>query len=141
MRGLVFALAAAALPLILAACQAEVEVPEERGVCWHVVRQEGGEVRFNRVAEDQPNMEQCAARLEEMRVRFMRMGGTRQEVIGAYGGRFLFVDSAGVWLAQNLEGGRFMALRRTGDGRLAIPGAFELAPEEAEASSTVSAAE
>lgn len=138
MRTLLIAAAAVAG---LSACQAEVEVPEERGVCWHVVRQEGGEVRFNRVAEDQPNMEQCAARLEEMRVRFMRMGGTRQEVVGAYGGRYLFVDSAGVWLAQSLDGGRFMALRRTGDGRLAIPGAFEIAPEEAEATAEVSASD
>lgn len=140
MRALLI-LAAAAAAAALGACQQSARPPSEPGVCWHVVREEGGEVRFNRVAEDQPNMEQCAARLEEMRVRFMRMGGTRREVVGAYGDRFLFVDSAGVWLAQNLDGGRFIALRRTGDGRLAIPGAFEIAPEEAEATGTVSAAD
>lgn len=134
---LILAIAAGAL----GACQQSVRPPGEPGVCWHVVREAGGEVRFNRVAEDQPNMEQCAARLEEMRVRFMRMGGTRREVVGAYGDRFLFVDSAGVSLAQNLDGGRFVALRRTGDGRLAIPGAFEISPEQAEATSTVSAAD
>lgn len=139
MRALIVLAAAAAA---LGACQSsDVHPPSEPGVCWHVVRERSGEVRFNRVAEDQPNMEQCAARLEEMRVRFMRMGGTRREVVGAYGDRYLFVDSAGVWLSQKLDGGRFIALRRTGDGRLAIPGAFEISPEEAEATTTISAAD
>ena len=78
--------------------------------------------------DPQPNMENCAARLEENRVRWLRMGGTRREVIGYYGSQYLFVDSGGVSMSRTLNGGRFNALRRTNDGRLAIPGAFEQEP-------------
>ena len=113
----------------LAACAEEVNIPDApRGTCFHVARLETGEVRFNPLPDPQPNMENCAARLEEMRIRFLRMGGTRREVMGAYGNQFLFVDGAGVALSRTIDGGRFNALRRTNDGRLAIPGAFELPP-------------
>lgn len=111
----------------LTACQDRVQIPDApRGTCFHVARLEGGEVRFNPLPDPQPNMENCAARLEEMRIRFLRMGGTRREVMGAYGNQFLFVDGAGVALSRSLDGGRFNALRRSNDGRLVIPGAFEL---------------
>lgn len=112
--------------LALAACQEQVEVPDApRGTCFLVSPQENGEVRFTAMPDPQPNMENCAARLEENRVRWLRMGGTRREVIGYYGSQFLFVDSAGVSMSRTIDGGRFIALRRTNDGRLAIPGAFE----------------
>lgn len=126
MRVTVLLLAAAT---VLSACQERVRVPDgPRGACYHVARLESGEVRFTPLPDPQPNMENCAARLEEMRIRFLRMGGTRRQVVGAYGNQFLFVDGAGVSLSRTLDGGRFTALRRTPDGRLAIPGAFELPP-------------
>ena len=82
---------------------------------------------FNKVAENQPQIEFCAARLEEMRLRFLRMGGNRREVVGSYQGQFIFIDRAGVWIGQTLEGSRFILLARTGDGRLAIPSAIQRA--------------
>ena len=116
--------------MVLAACGQTVRAPDERNVCFHVVAPEGeGEVRFNVLAEDQESIEQCAARLEEMRLRFLRLGGNNREVTGAYNGQFLFIDRAGVWISQKLDGGRFFALARTGDGRLAIPGVIPQEPE------------
>lgn len=112
--------------LALTACGERIEVPEApNGTCFLVSPQEDGEIRFTAMPDLQPNMENCAARLEENRVRWLRMGGTRREVIGYYGSQYLFVDSAGVSMSRDLNGGRFIALRRTNDGRLAIPGAFE----------------
>ena len=111
----------------LTACSSGARAPEDRGVCYHVV-QEGGEVRFNVLAEDQESIEFCAARLEEMRLNFLRMGGSIQEITGAYQGQFIFIERSGVYFGQTLEGGRFFALARTGDGRLAIPGVIQREP-------------
>ena len=47
------------------------------------------------------------------------------EVAGAYQGRFIFVDREGVKFGKSLTGSRFFAMARTGDGRLAIPGAIQ----------------
>jgi hypothetical protein len=112
----------------LAACESSPEAPYSPGVCYHVVPPaEGEEMRLNVVATDQPQIEFCAARLEEMRVRFLGMGGNQREIVGAYQGQFIFIDPRGVSFSKTLEGGRFLALARTGDGRLAIPGAIRRA--------------
>ena len=109
----------------LAACSNSVEAPYVEGVCFAVELGEEGEPPvFNKLAENQPQIEYCAARLEEMRVRFLRQGGTRQEVIGAYHGQYIFIDREGVWIGKSLDGSRFIAMARTGDGRLAVPGAI-----------------
>lgn len=111
--------------LVLAACSSSVEAPYEEGVCFAVeIGEEGEAPVFNKLAEDQPQIEHCAARLEEMRLRFLRQGGTRQEVTGAYHGQYIFIDREGVWIGKSLEGSRFIAMARTGDGRLAVPGAI-----------------
>jgi len=110
--------------IAVAACAEQVRAPRDTGVCYAVTRPDG-EVRFNVVARDQPQIEFCAARLEEMRVRFLRLGGSTREVTGAYQGRFIFVDARGVAFSRTLDGGRFFALARTGDGRLAVPGAIQ----------------
>ncbi|MBX9616945.1 MAG: hypothetical protein K2X25_15240 [Caulobacteraceae bacterium] len=106
-------------------CEQPVKAPFDPGVCFAVERPEGQDVVFNVVARDQAQIELCAARLEEMRVRFNRMGGSRREVTGAFQGQFIFVDSRGVSFSRTLDGARFFALARTGDGRLAVPGAIE----------------
>lgn len=112
--------------LALAACQQTTKAPFDEGVCYAFEQGKEGEApKFNVVAENQPQLEFCAARLEEMRQRFLRLGGSRQEIIGSYNGQFLFVDRAGVWTSQSLEGSRFFFMARTGDGRLAIPGAIQ----------------
>lgn len=109
---------------VLAACNQAVKAPTETGVCYAVETPDGEPV-FNVVARDQAQIEMCAARLEEMRLRFRGLGSTRQEVTGAFQGQFIFVDRRGVSFARTLTGARFFALARTGDGRLAVPGAIE----------------
>lgn len=117
-------MSAAVLGLALAACSNAVKAPTDTGVCY-AVEEPDGEPVFNVVARDQTQIEMCAARLEEMRLRFRGLGSTRQEVTGAFQGQFIFVDRRGVSFARTLTGARFFALARTGDGRLAVPGAIE----------------
>jgi hypothetical protein len=109
----------------LTACGGGVEAPYDPGVCFTVETGAEGEApAFHKLAEDQPQIEYCAARLEEMRLRFLRQGGSRQEITGAYQGQFIFIDREGVWIGKSLDSSRFFLLARTGDGRLAMPGAI-----------------
>jgi hypothetical protein len=103
--------------------QAELAAPTEVGVCWHLVRADG-QWKFNRLAANQPQLEHCAARLEEMRIRFMMLGSEGGEVTGAYQGQFIFLNQRGVYTARSLSTTPYLAMVRTGDGRLAIPGAI-----------------
>ena len=80
------------------------------------------------IPSDVPSLEHCAAELESMRVRFLRMGGTAREVTGAYMGNFIFVERQGIFTAPSLEEHPYLALVRTGDGRLAVPGAMPREP-------------
>jgi len=139
-------IAVVAATAALVACSEQVKAPYDKGVCFVVQLPdendkggEKGEVKFNRLADNQPQIEACAARLEEMRLRFLRMGGTQREVIGSYQGQFIFIDAAGVWQGQSLEGNRFFALARTGDGRLAVPGAIQRTVEAPEPQTTPAA--
>ena len=118
-------IAAVAGAALVGACSNEPDFTFEPGVCYFVATPEGEAPRLEVVARDQAQIEFCAARLEEMRVRVLRMGGTNQEITGAYQGRFVFVDREGVKIGQSLNGSRFFAMARTGDGRLAIPGAIQ----------------
>ena len=117
------AAALAGLGVVLSACQQRTEPPGDAGICYHVVPQKGGKLKYNRLV-NAPNLETCAANLEAMRVKFLRMGGTQQNIYGAYQANFLFLQPEGVLTSTSLEGPRFVALVRTGDGRLAIPGAM-----------------
>jgi len=51
------------------------------------------------------------------------------KIAGAYQSNFLFLVSAGIYTSTSWEGGRFLALVRSGDGRLVIPGAMPMSPE------------
>lgn len=110
--------------IALAGCQKQVEAPVDRGVCWHVVQAKDGKVRFNPLATHVPTIEDCAARLEGMRLHFLSLGGSQREVTGAYQGNFIFVQLNGIFFAQSLTGHAYPALVRTGDGRLAVPSAM-----------------
>lgn len=107
----------------LSACAQRTEPPGDPGVCYHVVPQKGGKLKYNRLVTA-PNLETCAANLEAMRLKFLHMGGTQQDIYGAYQANFLFLQAEGVLTSTSLEGPRYVALVRTGDGRLAIPGAM-----------------
>ena len=109
--------------LAVSACGQAIEAPYDKGVCWHVVPLTGGKVKFNKLAEDRPNLESCAAALEGMRERFLSLGGTQEDVVGAYQGSFLFLGRTGVFTGTKLDGARWPALVRTQDGRLAPPSA------------------
>jgi hypothetical protein len=111
--------------LALAGCEKQTKAPFETGVCFHVATNKDGTLRYNPVARNVPQMEECAATLEGMRIRFVRMGQSNSKgMVGAYQGSFIFIEKEGIYLGQTYEGARFMSLVRTGDGRLAVPGAI-----------------
>ena len=119
-------LAVLASAATLAACADKgPEAPADRGVCYHAIPQKGGELKFNKLAENVDSIEKCASELEGMRLRFLRMGG-HEEIMGAYQGSYLFLQREGIFRAETLNGNRYVMLVRTGDGRLAIPGAMPM---------------
>jgi hypothetical protein len=118
---LILALAAAALA---AGCSKQTLPPGDMGVCYHVATQKDGTLRYNKLVTNVANLETCAGNLEAMRVKFLHMGGNQVDITGAYQGNFIFIRSEGVFTAPSLEDHPYLALVRTGDGRLAIPGAM-----------------
>lgn len=119
-----FAIAALAVSAAaLAGCEETVQAPLDTGVCYHVGSGPDGKIKFNVVARNQSSIEQCAAQLEGMRLRFLRLGGQNHEISGAYQGNFIFLRREGIFRAQRWEGNQYLMLVRTGDGRLVIPGA------------------
>lgn len=125
-----FALVAGLSVVALAACSKRTLPPGGEGICWNVSRTADGELKYHKLKSDVPTLEHCAAELESMRVRFLRMGGSVREVTGAYKGSFIFVDKRGIFTAPSLEEHPYLALVRTGDGRLAIPGAMPQQPAQ-----------
>jgi hypothetical protein len=113
----------AAAALALTACAKKTTPPGDAGVCYHVVPQKDGSLKYNKLVSTE-NLEKCAANLEAMRIKFLTLGGTSQELYGAYQANFLFLQKEGIFTSTSLEGPRYVALVRTGDGRLAIPGAM-----------------
>ena len=113
----------AAAALSLTACAKKTTPPGDAGVCYHVVPQKDGSLKYNKLVQTE-SLEKCAANLEAMRIKFLRMGGSTQDIYGAYQANFLFLQREGVLTSTSLEGPRYVALVRTGDGRLAIPSAM-----------------
>ena len=109
---------------LLAGCNRSERPPGDLGVCYHVAQEKGGKLRYNVVVRGMPNLENCAARLEGLRQYFLRMGGSHSELTGAFQTSYLFLDRTGVRASKSLDGVRYQALVRTGDGRLAVPGAM-----------------
>ncbi|MBL8771307.1 MAG: hypothetical protein JNK30_07975 [Phenylobacterium sp.] len=112
-----------AAALAVSGCAKRTKPPGDAGICYHVVPQKDGSLKYNKLV-DAPSLERCAANLEAMRIQFLRMGGNQQEIYGAYQANFLFLVKEGVMTSTSLEGPRYVALVRTGDGRLAVPGAM-----------------
>jgi hypothetical protein len=120
-------LVAAMAALALTACQKRTVPPGTPGVCYHVVPQADGSLKYNRHS-NQPDLENCAAALEGMRIRFLSMGGSNQELVGAFQGNFIFLERRGIFTAPSLEEHRYLALVRAPGGQLVIPGAMPQAP-------------
>ncbi len=120
-------IALSAIAGLAAACSSGPEAPSAPRVCYHYGNPgvAGEEPRFNEVAQDIESLEYCAAQLEVMRLSFLRMGGSNRDIVGAYGGQFIFIDRQGVWAAKDFEGGRFFVMTRSGDGRLLAPSAID----------------
>jgi hypothetical protein len=110
--------------LSVSACEKVPQAPTETGVCYHAPSREGDTFKFNVVKRNVPSIEFCAAELEGMRVRFLRLGGNNRELVGAYQGSFLIVNPQGIFRRQKWNGAQYLLLVRTGDGRLAQPGAM-----------------
>jgi hypothetical protein len=125
MRSIAILTLAAAAGL-LGACQKQLEAPSAKGVCWHLARTPDGKAKFNVLAQNQPDLEHCAAELEKMRLNFRALGDTQTEVTGAYQTQFLFLQPEGVFTSQSYDGQRYLLMVRTGDGRLAVPGAMPM---------------
>ena len=117
-----FASLAAISLLTLSACAKKVEAPANTGICWHMVQLKDGTTRFNLLSRNVPNLEQCASDLEGMRLRFSALGAENEHMTGAYQGQFLFLEPNGIFTGQTLDGGHYLLLVRTGDGRLAKVG-------------------
>ena len=112
-----------AAALALTACAKKTTPPGDAGVCYHVVPQKDQSLKYNKLVVTD-SLEKCAANLEAMRIKFLTLGGSAQEITGAYQANFLFLQKEGILTSTSLEGPRYVALVRTGDGRLAIPGAM-----------------
>jgi hypothetical protein len=107
----------------LAACAKRTEPPGTPGICYHVTFDKAGTPSYHQLVKT-PSLETCAGNLEAMRLKFLSMGGSTTELLGAYQANYIFVQREGILTSTSLEGPRYTALVRTGDGRLAIPGAM-----------------
>jgi hypothetical protein len=125
MQRLILLAAILAAGAAVSACEQRTEPPGDAGICYHVVPQKDGKLKYFKLV-NAPNLETCAANLEAMRIKFLRMGGSQQDIYGAYQSNFLFLQQEGVFTSTSLEGPRYIALVRTGDGRLAVPGAMPM---------------
>ncbi len=125
MRSAILPVLAVLSMLGLDACAPQVEAPADVGVCWHMAGATAKTVRFYKLSEHQPNLEHCAAQLEAMRLHFLSLGGSNQEVDGAYQGQFLYLDQRGVFTSTTFGATPYLALVHTGDGRLAMPSAVQ----------------
>lgn len=119
-------LVASMLVLTLSACTKQIDAPLERGACWHAVPMSDGTIKFNDLAKNQPTIESCAARLEDMRLKFKALGSQQSFMLGAYQGNYLFLQPEGVFTSRTYKGNRYLVLVRTGDGRLAKIGEMPL---------------
>lgn len=122
MKRLILAFAAALVAAPLSGCDNSPRPPGDTGVCYHYVQPKGQKPRFNVLARNVPTLESCAAQLEAMRLHFIMLGGNQANITGAYQSKFLFLEQEGIFTADSLDGGSYLALVRTGDGRLARPG-------------------
>jgi hypothetical protein len=119
-RNVVVSLAAAGVALTLPGCSSQVQAPTETGVCYHLATMQNGKPQFNVVARSVPDMEHCAAHLEAMRVRFLGLGGTARDIVGAYQGNFLFLGDTGVFTAETYAGPRYPFLVRNGEALVPV---------------------
>jgi hypothetical protein len=112
----------------LSGCDTSPKPPGDTGVCYQYVTLKNGQHRFNVLEQNVKSLEVCAGALEAMRLKFLALGGNQTSITGAYQSKFIFLEPEGVFTADSLNGASYLALVRTGDGRLAQPGAVRQSP-------------
>lgn len=126
MKRILWGLAAAAMAGLAGCGPAPLKAPNDRNVCFHVGFPKDQPPKFNLIKKDVPSLEYCAAHLDALRIKFLSLGSPRKELVGAYNGTFLWSDARGVKIGQTFEGPRIPLLTKAPDGRLVVPGAFEV---------------
>lgn len=106
--------AALAVVLSLGACHGQIQPPGDAGTCYHLAAIQDGKPKFNVLAKSVPDMEHCAAALEGMRTRFLALGGSNRDIVGAYQANFLFLGDEGVFTGTTYAGARYPFLVRSG---------------------------
>lgn len=87
---------------VLAACgEKPVTAPINPGVCWRMVEGQNGKPDFRPVAPNIESLENCAVRLEGLRM----IHG--QPVTGAYQGQFIYVTDAEISVAAGPKAQRY----------------------------------
>ncbi len=97
-------------------------------VCYQLAFPKGQPPRYVEVAANVAKLEDCAGKLEGIRINFLRLGGSIHEIAGAYNDQFLFLDPSGVYASTTLTGPRYTVMQRTSDGRLVRPGYIDTQP-------------
>ena len=103
-------------------CAKSLNAPDVKNACYHVAPQKNGSINFYKVADNDKSMYYCAAQLDEIRFRFLGLGGNRDSIVGLYNGAYIFIDSNGMATSTAYDGPRYTAGPRGVDGRLALPG-------------------
>lgn len=98
--------------LALAGCERPVTAPGNPGVCWRQIVGVNDKPDFRIVAPNISSLENCAARLEGLR---MVNGG---EVTGAFQGRFIYVSESEITAAASPKSQRYRVF--TSDQRAKI---------------------
>jgi len=98
MRKVLLGLAAA---LGLFGCEKPLMAPGHTGVCWRMVEGMNGKPDFKPVAPDIDTLENCAVRLEGIRM------ADGQPVTGAFQGRFIYVTDEEISAASGPNAQRY----------------------------------
>lgn len=91
--------------ILLAGCEQPVLAPDEPGICWRMIERRGREPDFRPMANDVPDIENCAARVEALRL----IQG--EAAAGAYQGRFIFATDAELSVAATYKGKAYRLFR------------------------------
>jgi hypothetical protein len=93
--------AALLTPLLLSACEKPLTAPSNPGVCWRMVEGMNGKPDFRPIAPNIDTLENCAVRLEGMR---MTSG---LPMTGAFQGRFIYVTDEEIGAASGPKAQRY----------------------------------
>lgn len=88
-------------PLLLTACEKPLTAPTNPGVCWRMVEGMNGKPDFRPIAPNIDTLENCAVRLEGLRMT------TGLPTTGAFQGRFIYVTDEEIGAASGANSQRY----------------------------------